>query len=207
MMIKPELTAPSTAAYLKQETRQDHVLTEQALSSAKIMRSEISRLEYTYLLLTQYKLWAAAITSVFEAEEVLLSYLPLARKLREAAANDLKELGQDLPPVEDLFAGEYQSAGKMGVAYVLLGSGLGAGMMISRLRNCPELKAYDVFRFYSSSAELRMTDWKHFKNLLDEGVAGEENRQSALSAAILTFSAFRSSYQSFSGSNKKITLE
>ncbi|WP_273444836.1 biliverdin-producing heme oxygenase [Neolewinella agarilytica] len=202
-MIKPDLTLSSAAAYLKQGTREEHLLTEQALSSAKIMRSEISRLEYTHLLLTHHKLWSAATTSIFGEEKTLLPYQPLALKLQESVGNDLTELGMKLPPVEDLFAAQQQTAGKMGVAYVLLGAGLGAGMMLPRLRNCPELKAYDVFRFYSSSAALRMTDWKRFRNLLDEVVAGEENRQSALSAATSTFGAFRHFYQSFSGSSKK----
>lgn len=204
-MIQSEQTFSSTAAYLKHGTRQDHQLTEQALSSAKIMRSEISRQEYTHLLMTNYKLWSAATESIFGEVEALLPYQPLARKLREAAASDIMVLGETLPVVEKLFVAQNQTTAKMGVAYVLLGSGLGAGMMISRLRKCPELQGQEVFGFYDSSSELSMTDWKRFRNLLDEVVLGEENCQSALSAAVMTFKAFRSYYQHFSAGCKKIT--
>jgi len=194
-MIKTASPDSSTAAYLRQATKQEHHLTEKTLSSAKIMRSDLSRSEYACLLHTNYAMWAAAAEAVFsDGLTELAPYRPLAARLKEAAREDLLALGEHLPAINQALPLPADLAGKMGVAYVMLGSGLGAGMMISRLRKCPQLQGLDVFRFYSASGALTMKEWQAFRSLLDDAVKIEEDRARALSAATETFRSFRSCY-------------
>jgi len=194
-MIETASPDSSTAAYLRQATKQEHHLTEKTLSSAKIMRSDLSRSEYACLLQTNYAMWATAAETVLsDGVTKLWPYHPLAVRLKEAAREDLLALGEQLPAINQALPSHADQASKMGIAYVLLGSGLGAGMMISRLRKCPELQGLDVFRFYSASGALTMKEWQAFRGLLDDAVKIEEDRARALSAANETFRSFRSCY-------------
>lgn len=180
------------AGQLKQQTLQEHRLTEQLLDVGRVMTGEFSEQDYFRLLETNYLVWAGFL-AVWKQRvpDLWPEYRALAEKLAAAAAEEIRQADRMLPLIIGKYPVPETRAALMGSVYVHFGSLLGGKVIWQSLNRAEGLQRHQPFRFYAAGGDFAGGEWRGLLQGLAEQLNNEEQVEQAVEQAKKVFAYYR----------------
>ena len=185
------IESPDTGSLLKTATRARHQATEALLLGDHLTLRSLSRERYARLIAVTQQVWlqrssAAGLLNGHPAFGLATNQLLLALK------KDCHLLGLATPVILPI---DYLSeAQALGALYVLFGSTLGGRVIHRFLPECPELAQLPAFHFYKACSDLPGVLWPELRQLLNQRVTTETEKQNCLQSANATFDQYHYYY-------------
>jgi heme oxygenase len=183
-------------ARLRNETREEHVATEETALARAMLQGTLTLAEYESQLFAYHL--------VHEAIDRSLARSAFARSIAGASvkasriAADLAALGAraDVGGCEGAaralvaLAQEADPAGLLGIVYVMEGSSLGAVVLCRRIKETLALPP-EALTYYSGDGSATLERWAAFGARMNAGLVDDADQERALTAARATFVAIR----------------
>ena len=148
---------------LRNETRPQHVQTEQLFYTEALQNGTLTLDEYKHLLRTHLTYHQALETAIDHHPNFFQAYEPKTRRKTPWLLNDLAYLNETLPkPTPELFL-DWSPIALLGAAYVGEGSMLGGTVIWRLLQKNPAIQPLLTHaRFYQGYGPATGSQWKRF---------------------------------------------
>lgn len=194
-MSQPSPSRP--VEHLREETREEHERTEEAVERRFFGSGEMGRDDYTKLLTAFFGLYRPLEERLASAVGRHLPSFSLRRRAKRLK-DDLRILGLDDEEIEALpRLGEDRlpllrtRPAVLGALYVVEGSQLGHRVLWKRVRTSLKPPAREARSFLGVPADRARTRWERFRKVFDRRMSSRDAFVTAVSTARVTFWAYR----------------
>lgn len=179
-------------SYLREQTTTLHKEIEETNLAKYIIDSSITLDQYKKLLLKNYICYKTLEDTLIANKQLVRSeFHPfIAQRKSDYFFKDLSFWGDvSIPQINNLKITSEAEA--IAIIYVIEGSMLGSALIANKIGTCSELKNIKEHHFYGNYIKSNKTNWKTFKNLVNEIEFTKNDIQKALAAAKNAFLCFK----------------